>query len=232
MNPWRYAYDPDDKHGAVITVPRDQRLEDRGRRAHWPINLPLDLVDGLTQFEPEVTHAFLILSLWTHKGEEVSEERYLREVAQSDDPADLWPLGKLTKCGLIITPEESKKRSNDWEELIYGTDDGELRSAKPKKMKKVAPEPFPAFLGDRWSGTRETLAETTPRPKIAVVYRLFDELGGLLYIGSSDHLYARLRQHNDKDWVSYEAAECADREAAYWLEAEQIIQHRPPEQPI
>lgn len=229
MNPWCHAYDSGDRYSPEITMPREPRLDKGDRRAFDSVTLPLDVVHGLTHFESEVTHAFLVLSLWTHRGEEVSEGRYLREVAQSDDQMDLWPLEKLIECGLIITPEESKRRSGDWEDLIYGGHDwGQRPNRRKKKRYLTAPDPFPVFLSGRWIGSRKTLAETAPRPEVAVVYRLFGEAGDLIYIGSSGNLYARLRYHPVKEWVHYEAAECVDRDAAYWLEAAQTIQHQPP----
>ncbi|MBB4910589.1 hypothetical protein H4W32_008465 [Actinophytocola algeriensis] len=210
-------------------MPRRPRLDEGARRTFNTVTLSLDVVHGLTLFAPEVAHAFLILSLWSHKGEEVSEGRYLREVAQSDDPADLWPLEELVDCGLIITPEESKVRCEDWERSIYGDDDW-VQSLNQRKEKRVlvVPDPFPVFLSGRWFGSRKTLAKTAPRPEIAVVYRLFGEERDLIYIGSSGNLYARLRHHPIKEWVHYEASECASRDAAYWLEAAQTIQHQPP----
>lgn len=98
---------------------------------------------------------------------------------------------------------------------------------KPKSIPKVVPDPFPDFLDGRWTGTRDDWQHSCPRPLVNVVYRLFDDDGRLLYIGSTGNVFGRFDGHKRKPWARYVARECADREAAYWLEAAAITDEAP-----
>lgn len=71
--------------------------------------------------------------------------------------------------------------------------------------------------------------DSTTRP--AAVYRLYDEAGTLLYIGSAYDPDIRYRAHREK-WWGHEIARrtikwCASREAAYDEEAAAILDENP-----
>ncbi|MCZ4513494.1 hypothetical protein O3Q52_36185 [Streptomyces sp. ActVer] len=74
--------------------------------------------------------------------------------------------------------------------------------------------------------------ETDKAPRRAAVYRLYDEAGTLLYIGSAYDPKQRSKKHRDKDWWSQVVRRDDEwhptREAAYVAETEAIAQLRPP----
>jgi hypothetical protein len=74
-----------------------------------------------------------------------------------------------------------------------------------------------------WSGAFPVdYDEPRPGPGVAVAYVLFDAEGVPAYIGSTDHFLTRMGWHRRERptafarWIAYR---CADREAAYELEA-------------
>lgn len=239
--PFRYAYQPGDKDEFVIRLragapdPKDRGLN---RRDVPDVVVPPSIAHGLTRAPGSVIQAFYTLHGWRVANEDVTVERYLSHV--EDPAAGDEALRMLADMGLLIGPEEAEERERDFAERCTGsrwlptdTDDRYVPKEKPgprgpRRTYLDPPVPAPAFLKRRWRGTLEDLAETCPRPKVCVVYRLFDEDGKLLYIGSTGNVYTRLGRHPIKGWTRWDARECADRESAYWLEAVAIIREKPP----
>lgn len=235
---WRYSHDPGDNQTATITMPRAARAEGERRGIDWVL-VPGHVAHVLTQVPPEVMQAYYTLAAWKAAGTEISPERFLAEVCGSDDERDAWALDALIQMKLVITPDEAKERARDFAEAMYGSRslpgdyedgvaDGLPRRKRKPKVKRVVPAPFPEFLPETWSGTRDDLAESSPRPKVNVVYYLYDEDDTLIYVGSTGNVYGRLSYHPIREWVRYEAHRCGDRDAAYWLEAVEIMERRPP----
>lgn len=229
---WRYESPDDYPDDATITLPQSPRTSTERHRPRVVIDGPL--AGRILDLSIEVAHAYFTLRTWESLGQEVSIERYVREVWHSTDLAQAWPLAILKERGLIITPDESERRWRYLDELWYGgrwncgDGTGPSQSATRKaKAKRVVPDPFPAYGEGTWAGTRADLIDTCPRPGTNVVYQLFDPADLLAYIGSSENMYSRFTAHTAKPWVRYTARQCATREDAYWLEAAAIIKYRP-----
>jgi hypothetical protein len=74
------------------------------------------------------------------------------------------------------------------------------------------------------------LALTDPAPPVGqcVVYVLYDEAGAPCYVGSTQTLRVRLRQHAyDKRFVRWQAYPAEDRTAAYDMETRFLQSHKP-----
>lgn len=71
--------------------------------------------------------------------------------------------------------------------------------------------------------------EVAPPAGQSVVYVLFDAANAPCYVGSTEHLRARLKNHadNGKQFARWLAYPCADREAAYLLEERLLSEHKP-----
>lgn len=83
-----------------------------------------------------------------------------------------------------------------------------------------------------WNGALPLpVAEHSPLPikGIAVVYVLYDAENEPVYHGSTDHLRARLRRHEQEkpEAVQWVASRCDDREHAYQVEVANLRQHLP-----
>ncbi|MFE9777774.1 GIY-YIG nuclease family protein [Streptomyces sp. NPDC005775] len=73
-------------------------------------------------------------------------------------------------------------------------------------------------------------ATSAPAKGIAVVYVLFDDLNAPCYVGSTDQFRTRVAYHrrHGKQFVSWQAHPCRDREHAYELEDRLLRRHKPP----
>lgn len=92
------------------------------------------------------------------------------------------------------------------------------------------PDPFPVFLARFWTGEVPLVRRVIPlNPAVVGVYYLYGP-DGLAYVGSSGNVRKRLAEHarEKSNWSRFAARECSDREAAYWLEALEVMIHRPP----
>lgn len=146
---------------------------------------------------------------------------WLRVHFGHDDARTQSAIAELFAVGLFLTREQVEQRSREWEAYM------DIQNTKKSARKMVAPNPWPQYGKKSWSGTRADLTGWPPEGT-AVVYFLRDEVDKLIYVGSSSNVTQRFMSHWDKPWVSYKARECSDREAAYWLEAAEIIRRRPP----
>jgi len=80
-----------------------------------------------------------------------------------------------------------------------------------------------------WLGTLPLSDSGTPADGTPVVYVLYDAGSQPCYVGSSDHLRARLQQHerDGKPFTAWTACRCGDREAAYELEDRLLKEYKP-----
>lgn len=81
-----------------------------------------------------------------------------------------------------------------------------------------------------WVGEWPLLPGTPcPRPQIAVVYVLFDEVNEPCYVGSTHDLRQRLKAHakQGKHFTRWHAHPCRDREHAYQVEDRLLKEHKP-----
>lgn len=81
-----------------------------------------------------------------------------------------------------------------------------------------------------WRGEYPFTADSgTPAPKASVVYVLYDPHNEPCYVGSTEQFRTRLSAHarDGKAFVRWIAHPCADREAAYHLEAKLLAEYMP-----
>jgi GIY-YIG catalytic domain-containing protein len=81
-----------------------------------------------------------------------------------------------------------------------------------------------------WRGSWPLEAgDRTPIYGACVVYVLYDGANDPCYVGSTQNLKARLKDHrkDGKPFVRWTAFACADREAAYQLEDKLLNEHQP-----
>lgn len=71
--------------------------------------------------------------------------------------------------------------------------------------------------------------DRVPMYNTCVVYVLYDAANDPCYVGSTQNLKARLKDHHkdEKPFVRWTAFACADREAAYQLEEKLLNEHQP-----
>ena len=237
--PWRLRHRPGRESQATVTIPapgRDHRL---------PVTLDGQIAARLAGDGPEIAHAYLLLASWAAIGEAVTIERYLLETWGSVDLQRVWPLVALHKRGLLISPAAADDRDRDAVEVLYGSrwlpGDDSTQPTPPNRIvpeqrrvqhhprprsRQVAPDPWPSYTGEQWTGT--DVESARPAGRAAVVYCLYDANETLIYIGSTGKLHARLRGHSAKPWARYIAHGCRNRVDAYWLEAAAIRADRPP----
>lgn len=72
-------------------------------------------------------------------------------------------------------------------------------------------------------------ADRVPMYNTCVVYVLYDATNGPCYVGSTQNLKARLKDHHKdgKPFTRWTAFACGDREAAYQLEEKLLAEHQP-----
>lgn len=72
-------------------------------------------------------------------------------------------------------------------------------------------------------------ADRVPMYNSCVVYVLYDAANDPCYVGSTQNLKARLKDHHKdgKPFVRWSAFACADREGAYQLEEKLLAEHQP-----
>jgi predicted GIY-YIG superfamily endonuclease len=72
-------------------------------------------------------------------------------------------------------------------------------------------------------------ADRIPMYKTCVVYVLYDPADEPCYVGSTQNLKARLKDHHKdgKPFLRWTASACPDREAAFQLEEKLLAEHKP-----
>ena len=72
-------------------------------------------------------------------------------------------------------------------------------------------------------------ADRVPMYNTCVVYVLYDATNEPCYVGSTQNLKARLKDHHkdEKPFIRWTAFACTDREAAYRLEEKLLAEHQP-----
>jgi hypothetical protein len=144
-------------------------------------------------------------------------------------------LAELATAGCLLTHEVSDERAAAQDRLMWG-DPRDQFAPRPKTVEvpesqRAVPDPWPRYTRRQWKGTVDSRRDSRDFAPwgTSVVYFLYDEAAALAYVGSSSDMWGRVQAHaKNKDWFYFWARECTDRESAYWLEAAEIIAHRPP----
>jgi hypothetical protein len=129
-------------------------------------------------------------------------------------------LNELFDSGLLLTQDEAEQQRQEWAQLIDGD--------RPERPKLVAPDPWPRYRNENWSGLKSDLSNVGIFPSSGCVVYFLKADSKVVYVGSSKHPRSRIRAHRNTPWDRFEAKACDDRESAYWLEAAEILRLRPP----
>lgn len=181
--------------------------------------------DAVAELSALAIGVYCKIHSWRVANEHADFDRVAHTVGDPD--AASAALHELFHIGCLLNPDEAARRSlyRGW---LYS---GESESAAARKERRgiKAPQVWPDYTAEEWRGDLNTVCDQYARLDTPVVYFLFNADDELIYIGSTDNLWGRLRSHAmDKPWFRFLARGCPDRESAFWLEAGEVKVCKPP----
>lgn len=150
----------------------------------------------------------------------------------------VWQLIRRLQATYLVCAEP--KQAKRLEELVQFEDQWAERAAQKsppaprleRHAARSAPDPVNHQPNEdgQWSGAWPMTHQTSYPPKGQnVVYVLRAASGLVIYVGSTNHFYARMKAHfsSGKRWAEWVAHPCESREEAYEVESEFLQEFMP-----